>query len=49
MGLFKADLYRFFTLGFAAGALLVVGVMHGPAASDLVAGLVPAAEAAPAR
>ena len=29
MGLFKADLYRFFSLGFAAGALFVVSRMDG--------------------
>jgi len=27
MGLFKADFYRFFALGFAGGALLVLGAM----------------------
>jgi hypothetical protein len=46
MGLFKADFYRFFALGFAGGALLVLGVMgiggHSPLADDFA----PAAQAA---
>jgi hypothetical protein len=48
MGLFKADFYRFFALGFAGGALLVLGAMgldHGRPLSD---NIVPPAEAAPA-
>jgi len=46
MGLFKADFYRFFALGFAGGALIVFGVMSTqPTLSD---SLVPAAQAAPA-
>jgi len=49
MGLFKADLYRFFTIGFAIGALMVVVSTDGFSAGKLVDGVVPAAEAAPAR
>ncbi|GGB88937.1 hypothetical protein GCM10011494_04050 [Novosphingobium endophyticum] len=49
MGLFKADFYRFFALGFAGGALLILGTMgldHGGSLSD---NIVPPAEAAPTR
>lgn len=49
MGLFKPDFYRFFLVGFAVGALFVVGAMDtqvGPAIKD---GVVPAAEAQAAR
>lgn len=49
MGLFKADFYRFFALGFAGGALMVlgaVGMEHKPSLSDSI---VPPAEAAAAR
>ncbi|WP_334185552.1 hypothetical protein [Novosphingobium sp.] len=45
MGLFKADFYRFFALGFAGGALLVLGVM-GIGNHSLGNGIVPPAEAA---
>ena len=48
MGLFKADFYRFFALGFAGGALLVfgaVGLEHRHSLSDSI---VPPAQAAPA-
>jgi len=45
MGLFKADFYRFFALGFAGGALLVLGVM-GIGAHSIGNGIVPPAEAA---
>ena len=45
MGIFKPDFYRFFTIGFAAGALFVVGSMEGSVAHDLTGGLIPAAEA----
>lgn len=49
MGLFKTDFYRFFALGFAGGAVLVLGAMgiggHPPLADDLA----PAAQAAEAR
>ncbi|MGH6744305.1 hypothetical protein EDF58_11234 [Novosphingobium sp. PhB57] len=45
MGLFKADFYRFFALGFAGGTLLVLGVM-GIGTHSIGNGLVPPAEAA---
>lgn len=48
MGLFKADFYRFFTIGFIAGALLVVATMENPVGSKIANGIVPAAEAQPA-
>lgn len=49
MKLFKPDFYRFFMFGFAAGAALVVATMDSGAQADLAHGLVPVAEAAPAR
>ena len=49
MGLFKPDLYRFFTVGFAAGALLVLATVEGNVGSEIVNGVVPAAEAQPAQ
>ncbi|WP_260925756.1 hypothetical protein [Novosphingobium sp. 9] len=48
MGLFKADFYRFLALGFAGGALLVLGGLGLERATSLSDGIVPAAEAAPA-
>lgn len=49
MGLFKADFYRFFTLGFAVGALLVVAnVGLEGFGSNLADGVVPVARAATA-
>ncbi len=45
MGLFKADFYRFFALGFAGGALLVFGAM-GIGNHALSESLVPPAQAA---
>lgn len=45
MGLFQADFYRFFTIGFAAGALLVVATMDGSVGSEMANGVVPIAEA----
>lgn len=45
MGLFKADFYRFFALGFAGGALLVFGAM-GIGNHALTESLVPPAQAA---
>lgn len=48
MGLFKADFYRFFAIGFAAGALLVAVTMHDGVGSEIANGVVPAAEAQPA-
>lgn len=49
MGLFKADFLRFFALGFAAGAALVFTTLDSHVGSDLANGMVPVAEAAPAR
>ena len=45
MGLFKSDFYRFFTIGFAVGALLVVATMENDVGSRIADGIVPAAEA----
>ena len=45
MGLFKADFYRFFTFGFAAGALLVAATMENDLGAQIANGVVPAAEA----
>ena len=45
MGLFKPDLYRFFTIGFAAGALLVAASVDGGFGALLAKGVVPVAEA----
>ncbi|MBV1918780.1 MAG: hypothetical protein KUG65_12080 [Sphingomonadaceae bacterium] len=45
MGMFKADFYRFFTIGFAAGALFVVATMENDVGSAIAQGVVPAAEA----
>lgn len=45
MGLFKADFYRFFTFGFAAGALLVVATMEADFGSAIADGVAPAAQA----
>lgn len=49
MGLFKADFFRFFAVGFAVGAVLVFTTLDSHVASDLANGVVPVAEAAPAR
>lgn len=49
MGVFKADFYRFFAIGFAAGALLVLGTIGISGASDIASGVVPSAVAAPAQ
>lgn len=48
MGLFKADFYRFFALGFAGGALLVFGVMAGDHGKPMSDNLIPPAQAASA-
>ena len=45
MGLFKADFYRFFVIGFAAGAALVVATMDSPAGSQLRQQVIPVAAA----
>lgn len=50
MGMFKTDFYRFFTIGFALGAVLVfVVTVGGNFGNEIAHGVVPAAEAAPAR
>lgn len=49
MGVFKADFYRFFAIGFAAGALLVLGTIGIGGASNIANGVVPSAVAAPAQ
>lgn len=46
MGLFSKDLYRFFTIGFVAGAALVVATMGGDGLGSMIADeAVPAAHA----
>lgn len=45
MGKYKPDFYRYFTIGFAVGALLVVATMDGSVGSNLAERMVPAAEA----
>ena len=45
MGLFKADFYRFFTFGFAAGALLVVATMEGDIGTTIGQSVTPSAQA----
>lgn len=49
MRVFKADFCRFFAIGFAAGALLVLGMTGIGGAGDVARGVVPNAIAAPAR
>lgn len=46
MGLFKADFYRFFALGFAGGAAVVLGVMGLGSMEPLSHNIVPPAQAA---
>jgi hypothetical protein len=48
MGLFKTDFYRFFAIGFGAGALLVLVTMGINGANEVAQGVVPSAVAAPA-
>lgn len=48
MGLFKPDFFRFFVVGFAVGAILVVATMDNPAGSQLRQGIMPVADAASA-
>ena len=47
MGLFKADFYRSFAIGFALGAVVVFTAFPDPAKS-IAEGVVPQAVAAPA-
>jgi hypothetical protein len=49
MGLFKADFYRFFAIGFVAGALLVGATVGISGAAKVASGVVPSAVAAPAQ
>lgn len=49
MGLFKADFYRFFALGFAGGAALVIGAMGLDHMTSPAGSVVPAAQAAAVR
>jgi hypothetical protein len=49
MGLFKADFYRFFAIGFAGGALLVFGALGLDSGSTLGDNIVPPAHAEAAR
>lgn len=46
MGLFTPQLYRSFAVGFALGALVLLGVMEGDARSQLAEKIVPSAVAA---
>jgi hypothetical protein len=50
MGLLKTDFVRFFAFGFAAGAVLVFTALDsGDVGREIARGVVPAAQAAPAR
>jgi hypothetical protein len=49
MGLFKADFFRFFALGFTGGALLVLGTLGIRGAERVGHGVVPSAMAEPAQ
>ncbi len=46
MGLFKPDFYRFFVVGFAVGAMLVMATMDGSTGHKLRDGIMPVADAA---
>lgn len=46
MGLFKADFFRFFAIGFALGAGLMAATVDRTAAGALMQGVVPSAVAA---
>jgi hypothetical protein len=46
MELFKPNFYRFFVVGFAVGAVLVVATTDGSAGSQLREGIMPVADAA---
>ncbi len=48
MGLFKADLYRSFAIGFALGAVLVFGSLGINVGGGIVNSVAPVAVAAPA-
>lgn len=48
MGLFKADLYRSFAIGFAIGTAVLLGVTGLNSGKGLSGQVIPAAQAAPA-
>ncbi len=48
MGLFKADLYRSFAIGFVVGTALLAGAMAVRSDEGLAGKVIPAATAAPA-
>lgn len=48
MRLFQSDLYRSFGIGFALGALALVGVMVAEGRASFGNPVIPAAQAAPA-
>lgn len=47
MGLFKADLYRSFAIGFVVGAALLAAAMSSHADNPVVGQVIPSATAAP--
>ncbi|NCU11756.1 MAG: hypothetical protein GXC70_06295 [Sphingomonadaceae bacterium] len=47
MGLFKADLYRSFAIGFVVGTALLAGAMAVRSGEGLTGQVIPAATAAP--
>ncbi|MBW8783609.1 MAG: hypothetical protein JF593_03050 [Novosphingobium sp.] len=49
MGLLKPDFYRSFLVGFALGAAVFVGMIHGAPVTAVGNALVPPAAAAPVR
>lgn len=49
MGLLKPDFTRFFAIGFAAGALIIVATMDIPVGEKIANGVIPVAEAQAAR
>lgn len=48
MGLFKADLYRSFAVGFVLGAVAIAASMAAQSDKGLAGQVIPSAEAAPA-
>ncbi len=46
MGLFKSDLYRSFVVGFALGAVIMIGTLNESARSQIAAEILPSALAA---
>ena len=47
MGLFKADLYRSFAIGFVLGTAVLVAAMSSQADSPVAGQVIPSATAAP--